>query len=204
MKKILAFILILSISLLSLTACSTNTEAQQLTINYIIEQSEYCVVVSTISAQNKETAHKDSFYYTQVNILWGGTDELPEYITIVQENSNYIKKDSIYILFLNKDSINEDNFFTTYGKSGVIQVNGNDIKCLDKSLQRSADKIFGTNLDEFNAWMKSEYYPKEISEKITTEKNVVDLSDYIIATTQSSPVTGLEENVITTAPETQK
>ena len=75
MKKFLALVLILS--LLSLTSCSTQTQAQQLTINDIIQQSDCCVIVSTIGYKERMTQEEDT-YYTQVILKQNNLNKPPE------------------------------------------------------------------------------------------------------------------------------
>lgn len=174
MKKLVASLLVLSL-ISCLSACSTNKE--NVTFEEIIEKSDRCVVVSTISlrsgrcgvlntpsSKDSETTREDletrregNVYYTDVEVLWGDTEELPEYITIVQEKSNYIKEDNIYAVFINESSENENHFYVTEGKSGAIYVKGNEFTCLDKSLQKNAEEIFGTTYDDFEEWLFAEY-----------------------------------------------
>lgn len=158
MKKFISVFLILSL-IGSLSACSSKKE--KITIEEIIEKSDRCVVVSTITPdQNIKTTRVGNFYHTQVYVLCGDLEGLPSsrYITIIQENSNYLKMEKIYAVFINESSENENHFYVTEGKSGAIYIKDkNEFTCLDKSLQKNAEEIFGTTYDDFEEWLFDEY-----------------------------------------------
>ena len=124
MKKFISFILIWCI--LSLTSCSTINETQQLTINDIIEQSDGCVFVNTMNYKERLTQEGD-IYYTQVilkqnNLKNPPEGEPPGLITIIQEGENYIKQEERYVIFVKRSETNENHFYVTGGKSGVIKL----------------------------------------------------------------------------------
>ncbi len=154
MKKVISFLLILSL-IGCLSACSTNKE--KVTFEEIIEKSDRCVVVATAFYQPQKTMRKGNLYYTEVEALWGDTEGLPELITIVQEKSNYIKKDKLYAVFINESSEGENYFYVTEGKSGAICLDGAEVDCLDNSVQKNAEEIFGETYDEFEKWLYDEY-----------------------------------------------
>ncbi len=235
MKKLLAFLLILS--LLSLTSCSTKTEAQQLTINDIIEQSDGCVFVSTIGYKERMT-HEEDNYYTQVILKQNNLNKPPEgdppgLITIIQKGENYIKKDERYVIFVNRSETEENHFYITGGKSGVIKLekdynferdeydgipcdeNGykNIIKyelkykCLDKNMQESTEKLLGTYYDYDSSlqWLveTGEGYVYYGTELIKGVHKYMAPYPFYQNGTTAEPRTYSDENVITTAPREQ-
>lgn len=205
MKRIISIILILCI--LSFTACSTQTEEQQLTINDIIEQSDGCIRISTHDIRKITTQEGDT-YFTKVLPIKSNIKELPvaheaALITIVQEGENYIKKDESYIIFVNRSETEENLFYVTGGKSGVIKLQKEfntdrddyadkykmKLKCLDEDLQKSTEEYFGKyESGLFSFWITQ---PSNYDLAINESK------------TPSVPVTGIYGNVITTAPGTQ-
>lgn len=207
MKKLISIILILSISLLSLTACSTKTEEHQLTINDIIEQSDGCIRISTYGMRKITTQEGDT-YITKVLPIKSNIKDIPvaheaEVIKIVQKGENYIKKDESYIIFVNRSETDEKQFYITGGKRGVIKLekyfntDRDDyadkykmkLKCLDENLQESTEEYFGKYENSFfSCWITQ---PSNYDLSVNESKN------------PSVPVTGFYENVITTAPETQ-
>lgn len=222
MKKFLALVLILSISLLSLTACSNDTETQQLTIDDIIEQSDGCVIVSTIGYKERMTQDVDT-YYTQVILKQNNLNKPPEgdptgLITIIQEGENYIKQEEKYIIFVNQSKTNENHFYVTGGKSGVIKLKEDfniernepektriKYKCLDKNMQDDIDKLWGEHfdMDAFLYWLVDTgngyiYYGSELIRGVSKYTK-----PFYYNGTTAEPRTYSDENVITTAPGAQ-
>ncbi len=221
MKKLLALVLILS--LLSFTSCSNNIEAQQLTIDDIIEQSDGCIIVSTIGYKERMTQDGDT-YYTQVILKQNNLKNPPEgdppgLITIIQEGENYIKQEEKYIIFVNQSETNENHFYVTGGKSGVIKLKDDfDIdleepekntinikyKCLDKNMQDDIEKLWGEHFDmnSFLFWLVDTgngyiYYGSELIRGV--HKYMAPYPFYQNGTT-AEPRTYSDETVITTVP----
>lgn len=220
MKKLLALVLILSISLLSLTACSNDTETQQLTINDIIEQSDGCVIVSTIGYKERLIQEGDK-YYTQVILKQNNLNKPPEgdppgLITIIQEGENYIKQEEKYIIFVNQSETNKNHFYVTGGKSGVIKlkdaynVDGDvtqsnfkvEYKCLDKNMQEDIEELWGKyfELNYFLRWLVETgngyiYYGSELIKGVSKYTK-----PFYYNGTTSEYHTYSDETVITTAP----
>ena len=204
MKKLLALVLIVSISLLSLTACSNDTETQQLTINEIIEQSDGCIRIST-HGMRKITTQEGDTYFTNVLPIKSNIKDIPvaheaEVIKIVQKGENYIKKDESYIIFVNRSETDENHYYVTGGKSGVIKLEKHfntdrddyadkykmKLKCLDEDLQKSTEEYFGK--------YESSFFSYWITQPISFDSSINE------SEIQSVPVTGFDENIITTAP----
>ena len=220
MKKFLALILILS--LLSLTSCSTQTQAQQLTINDIIQQSDGCIIVSTIGFKERMTQEENT-YYTQVILKQNNLKKPPEgdppgLITIIQEGENYIKQEEQYIIFVKRSETNENHFYVTGGKSGVIKLKDTynvdsdvtesnlkvEYKCLDKNMQEDIEELWGKyfELNYFLRWLVETgdgyiYYGSELIRGV--HKYMAPYPFYQNGTT-AEPRTYSDENVITTAP----
>lgn len=218
MKKFLALVLILS--LLSLTSCSTQTQAQQLTINDIIQQSDGCIIVSTIGYKERMTQEENT-YYTQVILKQNNLNKPPEgdppgLITIIQEGENYIKQEEQYIIFVKRSETNENHFYVTGGKSGVIKLKDTynvdsdvtesnlkvEYKCLDKNMQDEIETLWGEHFDiySFLYWLVETgngyiYYGSELIRGVSKYTK-----PFYYNGTTAEPRTYSDENVITTAP----
>ena len=130
-----------------------------LSITDIGERSNFCITASAINNKDAKTKKIGNLYYTTVKVMQKSSDNIPDYITVVQKNEPYIKKDYRYILFL-KSSETDENYYITDEQNGVIIIENGEkqtLKALNKDLQECVEKEIGTDYQEFCIWLERTY-----------------------------------------------
>ena len=144
---------------------SNHTKETAITFNELIKESDCCVRVYLKNLDGSFATSKKigKNYYIDMRVFRSGERDLnvlEETITIIQENEPYLetyKLDEIpgYILFLTKAD-NENAYYVTGGKSGVIRTDYMYLYAINDGLQEELDEYF-TDVFIFEEWRKNIY-----------------------------------------------
>lgn len=185
-KKIISLSLLLCIITVIFLSCNKNeikgdakenenvvTERIECTFDKLVQESDCCVLVSVNPKEQEKFNSKveNGEYFTDVKVeSFSEYSEdynfFPERITVIQkgtaflEETNADKKTRFYYLFLNK-TIDENVYYLTNNKSGVIETNFSYLCPLDENLSKELNQKFTHNHRKpdslFRNWLVNEY-----------------------------------------------
>lgn len=178
---------------------SNSIGSSNITLDYLINESDYCVLISTMKpayiddfdAESKkfiyynpieESIEKNGDYYLDVfvDIEKSSSDDINEVITIIQKEEQFIIEEGLYFVFLNESETEENHYYIVGGRSGVIDLDSTDLKPLDENLSECIESKIGTSVYDFLDWMEDVYkvnpeYTLTVVE--TTESVVYDSTE---------------------------
>lgn len=138
------------------------------TIEQLLNNCEYCVVVSTHTIEsapagypsknatypNVTVTEKNGNFYIQGDIWLSGSGN-SGIITIEQHEKSYIKKNNQYLLFLKKSTTSDGVYQIIDEPNGIIEITDNgDLKPINPHMSRNINTEIGTTHNDFLEWFE--------------------------------------------------
>jgi len=154
---------------------SVTTQSDTITLDYLKQNSDACVIITTCVAEyyNVKTIN-DQIYTTVDFIPMGWQDKYykkSKTFIIIENTKSYIEPESVYIVFLSK-SENNDGYYLSCGKSSIFSVKSGDIKPLDYKMKNEVKTHWNNRIETFEMWFIENY-----EDPALTTENTDNLSE---------------------------